>query len=333
MKKLQNLRSLILVFIGTSIMSVAPIASAATASISSGDGIKISPVRTDISVDPGTTQTVSIVVQNVTSLSTTYQAIINDFVVKNGNETGQPDLILDPTQYAPSHSLKRFVAPISDVTVGPNQQTTVKVNINVPKTATGGGYYGAVRFAPTGAATGKNVTLSASVGTLILVKVPGNIKEQLAINSFDVRTSASADTGSSFFTGNKNLNAVVRFQNTGDLQEQPFGKILLKKGNTTLQTVEINNTDPRGNVLPGTIRRFSVPLNKVGSFGKYTIQGNFGYGSNGQLLSASSTFYVVPVPVIITSIVILLVIIALIVGLPKLIKSYNNKVLRRAGRR
>jgi hypothetical protein len=128
------------------------------------------------------------------------------------------------------------------------------------------------------------------------------------------------------------LYGVVRFNNQGNIQEQPFGKIVLKKGGKTLQAIEINNTSPKGNVLPDSIRRFSVKLDKVGTWGKYTIEGNFGYGANGQLLSATSTFYIVPVLFIVILVLLLVLIVAVIIGVPRAIKRYNQRVLRRGGR-
>lgn len=342
MKKLQRLVSLALVALSVGVMSFGTLASAATVnSTGSGNGLKVSPVRTDLTVNAGASQTVTITIQNVTGSTTTLQAVVNDFVVASGNETGQPNLILDPNQYAPSHSLKRYVSTIGNITLEPNQKADVKVTITIPKDAPGGGYYGAVRFVPVSdSSSNKNVTLSASVGSLIIVKVPGNIKEQLNIASFDVRKFNPANTdamtkavASGFFTSNKSLNGVVRFRNSGNVQEQPFGKIVLKRGNTVLQTVEINDTTPKGNVLPDSIRRFSVPLNKLGNWGKYTIEGNFGYGSNGQLLSATSTFYVVPAAAIVLAAAAIALILFAIFGLPRAIKAYNRRVLRNAGRR
>jgi hypothetical protein len=58
--------------------------------------------------------------------------------------------------------------------------------------------------------------------------------------------------------------------------------------------------------------------------------GNFGYGSNGQLLSGQTTFYVVPVGLIIAVIIVLLLIAFGIFGLPRLIRAYNRSVIRKA---
>ncbi|MEO6513789.1 MAG: DUF916 domain-containing protein [Candidatus Saccharimonadales bacterium] len=300
------------------------------ASTVGGNGMKVSPVRTDITINPGQTNTVTVNVQNVTSVPAELQVLVNDFVADK-SESGQPAIILDASKYAPSHSLKRFItATIPNITLQPNEQKSVKITINVPKDAAGGGYFGAIRFAPASSTNDKNISLSASVGSLILLKVPGDIKDDLRLASLDVR---KGDSVKILFTSGKNIKTAIRFENKGDIQEQPFGKIVLKQGNKILQTTEVNNTDPRGNVLPDSVRKFEVTLDKVGSFGKYNVQGNFGYGTTGQLLSGQTTFYVVPVPIIVLAVIIVLAILFLIFGLPKMIRRYNQGVIRKASRR
>ncbi len=310
-------------------LAVSLIASSAEAqtATNSTNGLRVSPVRSDLTINPGETGKVTIFVQNVTSSPATLRAIVNDFIA-NTNETGQPDLILDENQYAESHSIKRFIVPIPNVTLQPNEQKQVVVSINVPKNASAGGYYGAVRFAPASAAGTSNVTLSASVGSLILVRVPGDIKEQLSVASFDVRQDNSTRL---FFTDPKKLVAVARFQNQGNVQVEPFGKITLKdRSGKILNTTEINNVLPRGSVLPDSIRRFDVPLDKVGKFGKYKLEASFGYGTTGQLITASTSFYVIPLPLlIIVGSLLLLLILACIFG-PKAVKAYNRRILRKA---
>ena len=296
-----------------------------------GNGIKVSPVRTELTLNPGESKTITLSVQNISSTNADYQAVVNDLLAKG--EDGQAALILESDKYAPSHSLKRYISAIPNIQVAAGQYKDVKATISVPKDAAAGGYYGAVRFVPAGTQTDKNVTLSASVASIILVKVPGDLKENTTISSFDVRRGVNGVGGSSFFTTNKDLFAVVRFENKGNVHEQPFGKIRLLKGDKLVQENEINVTSPKGNVLPDSIRRFDIKLDKVGNFGKYTVEGNFGYGTNGQLLSAKTSFWVVPIIMIVLILAVILLIIGLIIGVPKAIKRYNRTVLRKAGRR
>lgn len=320
---------MVVAVVGALLLGLSLTAKAATG----GNGLRVSPVRTDLEIQPGQTKTVTINVTNVTSVPATLQTIINDFTA-NKDESGNPSILLDANQYASSHSLKRYAQPGGQFTLQPGQQKSVPIVITMPKNVAGGGYFGAVRFAPAGAQTkgpNQTVSLAGSVGSLILVKVPGDIKESLNIASFN---SVQDNRVSSLFFNNKNVNAVVRFQNTGNVQLQPFGKILLRSSNgKILYQANVNNTNPPGNVLPDSIRKFPVPLKNVGTFGKFKIEGNFGYGTNGQLLSASSTFYVIPALYIWIAFGLVLLILFLIFILPKLIRSYNQRVIRRAGRR
>lgn len=296
-----------------------------------GNGIRVSPVRTDVTMNPGESRSITLTIQNITGASSEFQAVINDFVPKG--EAGQPALILEADKYAPSHSLKRFIAKIPNVSVNKGEYKEVKAVITVPKDAAAGGYYGAVRFVTANDALNKNVTLSASVASIILVRVNGDIVENMALESLDVRNSERSNSASSFFTSNKNLYVVARFKNMGSSHEQPFGKVVLKKGDKVLQTTEINNTEVKGNVLPDSVRRFSVKLNKVGSWGKYTVEGNFGYGSTGQLISGKTSFFVFPLALIIAILVVVTAVVIAIVWLPRAIKRYNAGVVRKANRR
>lgn len=332
------LTSVSLLFAASIILLGSTSAFAATSNdAAAGNGMRVSPVRTDLTIKPGTSQTIDVYVQNLTDQTANLQGIINDFTA-NPNESGTPAILLNG-QKAPSHSLKSYVQPIGTFTLGPNATKDVKVTISIPSGLAGGGYFGVVRFAPASAGSGgKNVNLTASVGSLLLVTVPGKIVEQMDIASFDVRhVNPKANTltsgPSTLFTNHKSLGAVVRFDNTGNLQEAPFGNIILKKGKKTLATYQVNNTTPRGDVLPDSIRYFMAPLTGIGSFGRYTIQGNFGYGSTGQLLTAQTSFYIVPITLLIVVGVIILLILFLIFVLPRLIRGYNRSVIQRASRR
>jgi hypothetical protein len=303
---------------------------AAQTSTVGGNALKIAPVRLDLTMDPGTTKTIDVFITNLTSVSATLHAAVNDFSADG--EKGVPAILLDENQSAPTHSLKQFVPPIGNFTLAPGQQKDVKVTIKVPKGVPGGGYYGAVRFYPPQASGDKSLNLAASVGSLVLLKVNGDIVEKMNVASFDVRRG---DNAAFFFTGNKGVTSVVRFQNNGNVQLQPFGKIQLKRFGKPVAEYEVNPivTDQRANVLPDSVRRFDIKLDKVSSFGKFTAEGNFGYGTTGQLLTAKATFYVVPVAYMVVAVVIIALLVLAIIILPRSLKAYNRRVIRRASRR
>jgi hypothetical protein len=303
--------------------------SAAQTSTVGGNALKIAPVRDSIAMDPGTSKVIDVYITNLTSVPATLKGVVNDFTAGT-DEAGQPQLILDENQQAPSHSLKAYTGTIGSFTLAPGAQKDVKVTITVPKGAPGGGYYGAVRFYPQQKAGEKNLNLAASVGSLVLLRVNGDVQEKLSIATFDVRRG---DNAAFFFTGNKNMKNVVRFQNTGNIQLEPFGKLQLKRFGKLVGEYEVNTQDPKANVLPDSIRRFDTKLPKVSAFGKFTLEGNFGYGTTGQLLTAKVTFYVVPVVYVIIAVILLVLIVLAIVLLPRMIRSYNRRIIRRASRR
>lgn len=295
--------------------------------VNNGNGLRISPVRQDLTIRPGTTQTVDVYVQNITNSPARLRAVINDFVASD-DEDGKPRILLDENAAAPKNSLKGFVRKIDDLSLQPQQQRIVKVQIAIPADAAGGGYFGAVRFLPTGSDTSKNVSLAASVGTLLLVTVPGDIKEQAALASLNVNREGGK--ASNFFTNGNGLTGVVRIQNLGNVQVSPFGKLVLKKSGKEIGSYEINEVTPRGSVLPDSVRRFSVDLEgKANSFGKYTLEGNFGYGSAGQLLTGSTSFYVVPLPIVIIAALLLAGIVLAAVVIPRMVKAHDRNLIKK----
>jgi len=321
---------LVAVSILTNIAWLGRAGAAQTAAVGSGNALKVSPVRMDLKMDPGTTQKVSLFIQNISNVPATLHAAINDFVAAS-DESGRPNIILDENEYAPARSLKRLISPISDFSIGGNETKEIKVTITVPQKAAGGGYFGAVRFQPADLSGSKILNLSASVGSLVLLRVNGDVKEDLAVQSLDVHRGKSAP--STFFTTSQSLSAVVRFKNQGNVQLEPFGKLVVKRFGKAIGSYEINNANPRGNVLPDSVRRFDASLKNLGAFGKYTMQGNFGYGSEGQLLTAQTTFYVVPVGLLILGGAVVVFILLCIFVAPRMIRAYNRKIIRRASRR
>jgi hypothetical protein len=299
--------------------------------VNNGNGLKVSPVRTDLKIKPGESQIIDIYVQNVTNSPAELKVIINDLA--SDDESGQPRILLDENDSAPSHSLKAYVAKISNFSLQPQEQKIIKVRVAIPANAAGGGYFGAVRFAPTSSNSGKNVSLSASVASLLLVTVPGDIKEQVGIDSFHVVRDTTSGKASSFFTNGSGLSAVIRFKNSGNVQEAPFGKIVVKRSGKTVGTFEVNNTTPRGSILPDSVRRFTAGLgNQISSIGKYTVEGNFGYGTGGQLVSASTSFVVLPTTYIVIAVLLLIAIILAVVAFPRMMRSHDRKLLRKVRR-
>lgn len=317
---------MVAVFVGVTILAINA-RPAAAADSNTANTLKVSPVRTDVEIKPGESKTVKVTVTNLTKAPITVSPIENDFV--SGDERGTPALILDANKFAPTHSLKRFMAPLSNVTVPAGDSKTINVVITVPANAQASGYFGAIRFAPTSPDGGGQVNLSASVASLILLTVPGPTVEKLALTDFAIQQKGKP--GTSFRTPD-DLQASVRFENKGNLQLGPFGKVSVKKGDSVVYDTDFNNKNPRDVILPDGARRWDIPLKNIGSFGQYTVNAVFTYGKNNQTIEVSKSFWVIPQSIIIVAVVGLLVLVGIIVGIWLFLRGYKHRILRKHGR-
>jgi hypothetical protein len=292
--------------------------------------LKVSPVRSDIEVLPGGRKVIQVTVTNVTGAPITLKPIENDFV--SGDERGTPALILDANTYAPTHSLKRFMTPLANITIPAKQSKTIDVVITVPKGAQAGGYFGAIRFAPTTPDGGGQVNLSGSVASLMLLTVPGDTIEKLNMTEFKVIQDGKSG---SYFQNPNDLQATVRFQNQGNVQIGPFGKLSIKQGDKVVYETDFNNKDQRDMILPDGARRWDIPLKKIGNFGNYTVSAIFTYGKKNQTIEVSQSFWIIPTSVIVATVAGVVALIGLIVGIWLFLRSYRRRVLRgsNSGRR
>jgi hypothetical protein len=274
-----------------------------------GNGFVVSPVRSELTIDPGKSETVTLTVENVTGAATTAKPIVNDFEPSQ-SENGQPKIILDETKSASGNSFKSLVGTLPSVQLAPGEKKTLPVKIVVPGNANAGGYYGAIRFiSDNGNDTDKNLSLSASVGTIFLVRVPGNLTEALQLVEF---TAAKNGSTGRLFINSGNMTIVTRLKNTGNIHVKPFGKIqIADNSGKVVEEYEFNNTEPRANILPNSTRKFEDQLKNKKWIGKYTITANLGYGTGGSLITAKNSFWIIPMWVIIAGGVLL---VALLVG-------------------
>jgi hypothetical protein len=287
-----------------------------------GQALEIAPPVLNLTANPGQSFQANISIRDVATTALIVTSEVNDFTA-NG-EDGTPKLLLEEGETSP-YSLKTWIAPIPQLTLKPKQIESLPVTIRVPANAAPGGYYAVVRFtatAPELKDTG--VSLSASLGTLILLRVNGEAKEDMAVEQF--ATSKDGTIGSVFDAAP--LDFVVRLRNKGTVHEQPVSKIAVKDmfGNLI---ANVNVNLGRSNVLPGSVRRFEAPLDKavLGDrwlFGRYTADLTATYGANNATTTSQISFWIIPYKLIgIIALVLLLLFFVLRIA----IKRYNDYIL------
>lgn len=297
-----------------------------------GQALEIAPPVLNIKANPGETVRTTISLRDVSTSPLVVRNQINDFVA-NG-EDGSPKLLLDEEGSGESspYSLKDWIQPLPQFTLQPREVNQLPVTIRVPANAAPGGYYAVVRFTASPPGIDQSgVSLSASLGTLILLRVNGDAKEEMKIEQFAATKNGSEK---SLFESPP-ITFLTRVKNNGSSHEQPTGQASIKDmfGNAV---ANVNVNLSRSNVLPGSIRAFSQPLDSsvIGDrflFGRYTADLKLNYGTQGQTMTASTSFWVIPYRMV--GFALLLIAIVIIVARIAL-KRYTERVVANSrGRR
>jgi len=296
---------------------------AQTIDANAAQGMQISPTLVELNAAKGKTYNIKLTVTNVTASDLVYTTSVDDF--NAADETGSPHIILDST-LPPAASIKTWVNTDSGFSLTAHKSRVVTAQIIIPNNAEPGGHYGVLRFsgtAPEIKSTG--VGLSASAGVLLLVRVDGLINEKADLASF--YTSATQSGKETSFFENGPVSFIVRIKNEGNIHVKPVGNIeVTDMFGGVVANLPINKD--KSNVLPKSIRRFDeAKVNKDWMIGRYTANLTMGYGSNGQAITNTITFWVIPYKIILVA---LLVLVTVIYILRRIIKVYNKRIIEKA---
>lgn len=315
------------------------ITTAATASAAS-NGLGISP-RKDYSIQPGKSISDTIYIED---LSATQDLDVDLSLVDFGaqNETGAPALRLSDNLPQTPWSLKPFIKLPGTLHIKAGQSTYAPISISIPANQGAGSYYSAIQYKAVNPETKQKVNIAASTATLVFVTVPGNAREQLIMKQFGAWQPSPDNLSGSFkgmFVGSTPKELAYRFENDGNIAEQPSASILIKNM-FGRNAIEISDANAKKQLaLIGQTRRIEVcmktsvlndPANDSNSQGgvkqticddpglmpgRYTAQIAVFYGistNNAQELQATTTFWYFPWWFIIGSIIVLIALVILI---------------------
>lgn len=286
----------------------------------SASGLRISPTRAVVSVEKGSTGEAKFNIKNVTGGTVTVKAVLNDF---DPQDDGSPKPLAEGQSNAAS--IKNLITLPADLTLDADQAVDVTIPIAVPENQAPGAYYGVVLFQglPVSAAEDSGqVSLTGSVGGIVLISVPGEIKESMQLVSIK---AGRATPGSNNEIRLSNIFAQpfdriqIRVNNTGNSFLKPFGKVSVTDWRgKEVAVYEMNDTDPRSNVLPSSQRVFTDEISGVKLPGRYTITAGIAYGDGGDVLTQKVNVWYLPVWLVIVGVVV----VALVVfGLMKLFRK------------
>ncbi len=316
------------IFLAITVLSVALsalIAPLTSAQANGGQALEIGPPVINLSADPGQVITTNISVRDVSTTSLIVTNEINDFIA-NG-EDGTPKVVLDLTEESP-YSIRSWITPIEPLLLKSKEIKSIPLTISVPADAAPGGYYGIVRFTGTPPdLEGTGVSLSASLGSLIFLRVNGAAKEEMSIEQFYANDGTAERPLFEF----KPITLSVRLKNTGNIYEQPTGLVTVKNMfGKAIATLPVNAA--QRTILPDSTRKFDqlVDNTVLGDglmFGLYSADVTIKYGSSGQEEKATTSFWVIPYKLIIAAVILL--IIAFIV-FRFLLRRYNRAIVAKA---
>jgi hypothetical protein len=258
-----------------------------------GSGLSIEPLHSSFNLAAGEKSTLTITVKNTTSGPIIAKPKINDF--KSDNNTGNPIIITDPNKKL-NTSIKDFVSGLSDIPLNKGEQKNISVAIEIPTGQTPGAYYGIIRYQAVPTNNGQpapgDVSLSASVGTIVLIQVKGNLIQRIQLQDIKIYNGKVEGT---FFTAQPSQIGIL-INNFGNSFVQPFGRVTITKwGGKSVYSYEFNNSDPRGTILPGSNRLFKNPLKNISSPGRYTVNASIAYGSGSDILILQKNFWYIPI--------------------------------------
>lgn len=263
--------------------------------------LAVSPVLYDFEIAPASNKQGTITLINDTEQEDTYGLSVRNFVAMGEDGAQQYLDEENPSDLASWISLDK-----PSVTLASGQSAQFTFSVNVPVNAEPGGHYASIFFTHAGKpGSGTGVGIGGQVGVLILVNVPGNVKEDAKIESFTLQGSSLKDHLPAIFD--------LRLHNLGSVHFRPRGTLVVK--NIFGQTVAREPANPKNSaVLPNSIRRVEMTWartldveegngfltgvrNEWKNFaiGRYSASVEVSYGSQGKTLSSSDvTFWVIP---------------------------------------
>jgi hypothetical protein len=293
----------------------------------------ISPPLIELNADPGQTVKASITFTNVSSDELLIKTQVNDFGAKN--ETGEPNIIFEEDVENTPYSLRQWVVSPPPFKISARESKTIDFPIQVPAQAEPGGHYAVIRFTGSSPALEESgVALTASIGSLVLLQVSGDIQENAQLAEFYSASPGAGRTSGpqSMFEAGP-ITFVQRIENAGNVHLKPTGTIdvtsMLGRNVASLRVngEPTNPDDQPKSILPKSIRRFEQTLDKKWMFGRYTATIKLSYGQGQQPLEQTITFWVIPYKIMLLAAIILA---ALFFGLRLAIRKYNAHIIKKA---
>lgn len=249
----------------------------------------VGPGKVDVTLKPGQTKIIDVLVTNRTGVSRIFNVSTED---AEGSKDPNTPIVLLGSDRGP-YSIKDYLSvPHKRFKLGHNERARIPVTISIPVDAEPGGLYGSVLIDTiTVDASGKDTdgmvpqsAVVARIGTLFFVTVPGEVERNGALKEFSTIAEKKFYQGGPIAFG-------ILYENTGSMHLAPYGELRIK--NMFDEEVGYLPLDPWF-VLPQSLRLREVTWNRDALFGRYTATISINRSYNDTVDELSFTFWVLP---------------------------------------
>lgn len=252
-------------------------------------GLTISPLTFELSANPGDSLKRSIRVDNISDKAVNVSVDRRNFAPLG--EEGQPALTEEETPFSLASWIN--VTP-EQAAIPAGGSHTFNFTIATPSNAEPGGHFGSIVFKTSiSSAQAGGVAVGEEVGSLILLKLAGNVREQAYIESFKT-AQGFLEQGPVAFES--------RIKNAGNVHVKPTATITITDSfGRKVTSLQVESR----NILPASIRKFNSSWEQKDLFGRYTATLSVTYGDKKQILTSTATFFVIPYKIIMVVLIIL----------------------------
>jgi hypothetical protein len=255
----------------------------------SGDFV-VGPGKTELTIEPGNSKTVELLVTNRTGVPRTFKFEVEDAA---GSNNPTQSVVLLGNDRGP-YTLKEYVKlPQMSFDLNHNERARVPVTIAVPPDAEAGGRYGSVLVTTvtkdvikgdTSATTPTSAIISR-VGSLFFLTIPGDTRVDGELQSLKTVPDKTF-----FATGP--IDFQLLFENKGDLHLNPYGEIRI----TNILNEEVGSIDlDPWFALPKSLRSREVAWTRELMIGRYVATARINRGYDDIIDTQVVTFWVLPV--------------------------------------
>lgn len=244
----------------------------------------VGPGKIEVTLNPGEHKTVNVTVTNRMGDTRPFKIEIEDFT---GSEDPNQTVVLLGNERGP-YSLKDYLSvPETMFELKNGERATIPVTVSLPTDAEPGGLYGSVLLSTvskTATTTASASAIVSRIGTLFFIKVPGAVKADGALSSFDT-------AGSERLFSSGPIDFRLLYTNNGSVHVNPYGEIHVK--NMFGEEVGLVEVDPWF-AMPSSLRLREVSWSREFLFGRYTAEAQINRGYDNIIDTKTVAFWVIP---------------------------------------